>query len=334
MGSKLVLGVNDLATKYPEVAKEWHPTLNGDLTPNMVSYASYKKVWWLGSCGHFWDTEVAKRTSAVGKYGCPYCSNHRVLVGYNDMATTHPHIAKEWHPTLNGDLLPTMMTRGSQQKVWWLCPLNHAYFAFINDRTHYNSQCPYCNNKKLLSGYNDLQTRFPEIAAQWHPTLNGELTPLEVMPGSLKIVWWKCEFGHEWLSNISDRAFGGNGCLICGTVSKGEVLIRKILDKYSILNKQQKTFGTCKYKKKLPFDFYLENTNILIEFQGKQHYFEKEFFHREENSFQEQQKRDKIKADWCVANNYELFLLTYLDLNNNLVEEKLLTFLKEKKIIT
>ena len=48
---------------------------------------------------------------------CPICSGHKVLVGYNDLASLNPELAKEWHPTKNGNLKPTQVTLLSEKKV-------------------------------------------------------------------------------------------------------------------------------------------------------------------------------------------------------------------------
>ncbi|MBP5406465.1 zinc-ribbon domain-containing protein [bacterium] len=82
MGSKLIQGINDLATVNPELAKEWHPTKNGDLLPSIVAAGSGKKVWWLGKCGHEWQAVVVNRNKGIG---CPICVNQQILQGYNDL---------------------------------------------------------------------------------------------------------------------------------------------------------------------------------------------------------------------------------------------------------
>ena len=104
-GSILLVGKNDLATKYPDVAKEWHPTKNGLLKPENFYAVSEYKAWWLcPTCGHEWETTIKQRT---GKklHKCPQCSHQTVVGGKNDLATTHPHIAAEWHPIKNGDVI-------------------------------------------------------------------------------------------------------------------------------------------------------------------------------------------------------------------------------------
>ncbi|MBQ8623595.1 MAG: zinc-ribbon domain-containing protein [Oscillospiraceae bacterium] len=75
--------------------------------------------------------------------GCPYCSGKKILSGYNDLATTNPNLATEWHPDKNGVLLPTMVSPGSHKKVWWLCKKGHEWQASIENRSK-GSSCPIC----------------------------------------------------------------------------------------------------------------------------------------------------------------------------------------------
>ncbi|MBQ03731.1 hypothetical protein CL673_03350 [Candidatus Bathyarchaeota archaeon] len=66
--------VGSLADRNPELAKEWHPIKNGDLTPAQVTPGSGKKVWWRCSRGHEWEAMVKSRTRGTG---CPYCYRER-----------------------------------------------------------------------------------------------------------------------------------------------------------------------------------------------------------------------------------------------------------------
>ena len=200
---------NILSVANPELAKEWHPTLNGDLTPDMVTKGSNKKVWWKCKQGHEWQAAISSRSNGVG---CPYCSNKKVLKGYNDLETTNPELAKEWHPIKNGTLKPEMVTRGNNKKVWWLCRQGHEWQARINNRTSSNhTGCPYCAGQKVIEEFNDLVTTNPLLVLEWHPTLNGNLKLNQFTAGSNKKVWWMCKQGHEWLAAISKRS-AGRGC--------------------------------------------------------------------------------------------------------------------------
>lgn len=132
---------------------------------------------------------------ALKKCGCPFCSGKKVLHGFNDSLTVCPDIAAEWHPSLNGDLEPSDFTRGSKTDAWWQCPNGHDYPAKINNRVN-GAGCPYCAGKKVLSGFNDLSTVNPKIAAEWDVSKNGSLLPSMVTNSCAKNVYWRCPNGH------------------------------------------------------------------------------------------------------------------------------------------
>jgi len=209
-GRKVLAGYNDLGSRFPDVAKQWHPMKNGDLTPDQVLAGSHKKVWWRCERGHEWQATVGRRTSEG--HGCPVHAGRKVLAGYNGLATMFPAVAAQWHPTRNGDLTPDQVSAGSGKRVWWRCALGHEWKATVNDRTTAGNGCPVHSGRKVLAGYNDLATMFPAVAAQWHPTRNGDLTPDQVSADSGKRVWWRCDLGHGWQATVNDQVSGGNGC--------------------------------------------------------------------------------------------------------------------------
>ena len=136
------------------------------------------------------------------------------------MPITDPLLLRQWHALRNGDLSPRQVSPGSHRKVWWRCERGHDYLAWIAGRTRQGSGCPYCAGTKVLPGFNDLATRVPQIAAQWHPTFNGALTPSMVTPGSHRKVWWQCSEGHVWKAVVHSRAGPQKcGCPVCAGVS-------------------------------------------------------------------------------------------------------------------
>ena len=142
---------NSLTVKYPELAAEWHPTKNGNLTPDKITSGSDNKVWWQCSKNpkHEWQTRVIER---VNGNNCPYCSNKKILIGENDLVTTHPHLVKEWDYKSNYPLLPTQVVSGSNKSVYWICPTcNHKYSATIRNRSFQNLGCPSCNGRLAWS---------------------------------------------------------------------------------------------------------------------------------------------------------------------------------------
>ena len=211
-GRNVSIGFNDLATCYPDLAAEWHPDKNGELHPSNVSSGSSKKVWWKCSNGHEWIASIKSRTRGNG---CPICSGRKTISGENDLVTRFPEIAKEWHPTKNGSTTPDQTSAGSHAKVWWICSSGHEWQASPNHRTSKIRNCPYCcANPKVLPGVNDLSSENPELAIEWHPTKNGNLTPCDVTAHSGRRVWWRCSKGHEWQTTVNHRA-NGSQCPIC-----------------------------------------------------------------------------------------------------------------------
>lgn len=211
-GKKVLPGFNDLRTRNPSLAAQWHPTKNGDLSPEIVNPGSGQKAWWQCGRGHEWQAVVKSRAEGAG---CPVCSNQVVLLGENDLASTRPELAAEWHPTKNKALTPENVTAGSAKKVWWQCPDGHEWRAMISARSGKNSGCPVCAGKKIIPGVNDLATHFPEVSAQWHSEKNGALRPDQVSPNSNRYAWWRCDKGHEWRALIFSRTKQGTQCPYC-----------------------------------------------------------------------------------------------------------------------
>ncbi len=233
-GRRVLPGFNDLETKNPKLAAEWHPTKNGELSPRMVTVSQNKKVWWLlpyddPETGKHYDFEWQATINSRNKgNGCPFIAGKALYSGYNDLATKCPHLVKEWHPAKNETLIPNMIVATSKKKVWWLLhyddPITGNHFDFewqarVCDRAK-GDGCPFLSHHRAWPGYNDLQTIDPDLAEQWHPNKNGVLTPQLVTPSSNKIVWWLLpyddpitgkHFDFEWRARINSRR-AGCGC--------------------------------------------------------------------------------------------------------------------------
>lgn len=195
--------------------KEWDYEKNGDLKLDQVSFSSNKRVWWKCKRGHEWDAQISNRTRTNGT-NCPICNKKQILKGYNDLETLCPEMAKEWHPTLNGDLKPSQVSCGSNKKVWWQCSKGHEWETSIMNRTNKKSNCPCCSGRNAIEGINDLETKFPNIAKEWHSTKNGGLKPSQVLYGSAKKVWWKCSCcGYEYERQILSQIKVKIKCTYC-----------------------------------------------------------------------------------------------------------------------
>jgi len=261
---------NSLATLLPEVAAEWHPTKNGDLTPVDVVAGSGKKVWWKcpAADDHEWPAILVSRTREG--HGCPCCAGQKVSVT-NSLATLFPEVAAGWHPTKNGDLTPADVVAGSNRKFWWKCPVadDHEWPATGANRTRLGHGCPCCAGKRL-SVTNRLDTQFPELAAEWHPTKNGDLTPADVVAGSGKKVWWKCPVAddHEWPATLKDRAGGGDGCPSCTLSPRSAQEMRLAHELSALINFDSETHKARFAGRLRDVDILLEGLGVIIEFDG------------------------------------------------------------------
>ena len=86
----------------------------------------------------------------------------------------------------------------------------------ISYRSMNGADCPYCAGRSVMPGFNDLATIEPEVAKEWHPTMNAVLTPEQVTAGSSKQVWWQCSDGHAWKARVSSRTSRKRpGCPVC-----------------------------------------------------------------------------------------------------------------------
>ena len=133
-----------------------------------------------------------------------YCVEHR-----------RESLLQQWDLEKNGRLTPTGLSYGSKQTVWWTCDKGHHWAAAVYVRTS-GSGCPYCAGKRAWPGENDLASQYPALAAQWHPSLNGTLTPKDVTTGSRRKVWWVCPEGHVWKAVVYSRARKQKtGCPVC-----------------------------------------------------------------------------------------------------------------------
>ena len=192
-------GVDDLRTKFPELALEAY-----GWDPSTILPGSNEKRDWKCNQGHIYSAMVVRRSMGTG---CPVCAGRQVLAGFNDLQTRYPEIAAEaygWDPT-------TVMP-GSSQKRDWKCTEGHIFSASANNRTNKNNKCgcPVCAGQQVLTGFNDLKTRFPDIAAEaygWDPS--------QVMPGTAKKRNWKCNMGHIYETSSATRTVKGSGCPIC-----------------------------------------------------------------------------------------------------------------------
>lgn len=234
-----------------------------------MTHGSHKKAWWKCEKGHSWEAIISNRTRL--KRSCPYCAGQRPIIGVNDLRTTCPELVKEWNYSKNKEDIPEQHMMGSHKKVWWVCSEGHEWEAQINSRSR-GVGCPYCSNKKVLKGYNDLATMFPSIAAEWNYDKNDKLKPTDVTYGSGKNAWWICKNGHEWKSTVDNRT-RGKGCPICNNqrrTSFPEQAIYYYVKKAfpDALNSYKDIFKNSS----MELDVFIPSISVGIEYDGKRYH--------------------------------------------------------------
>lgn len=213
---------NSLKNMFPNLVNEWSAK-NLKLLPENVTPNSNKIVWWEGKCGHSFQSRIADRTKGNK---CPYCAGKQVLIGFNDLKTIYPELAKEFS-NKNKNTVDNY-TKKSGKKVWWKCPKGHEYEEIISNRVK-GSNCPYCSNHKVMTGYNDLATTHPQLLEEWNYEKNANLKPTNIVAGTSKKLWWKCKkCGNEWQATGNKR-INGRGCPKCRYVTVSE----KAKERYS-----------------------------------------------------------------------------------------------------
>lgn len=247
--------------------------------------------------------------------GCPKCSKNKKYT-LDEFINT----AKAIHGT---EYKYLTLLKDTKHKLYVKILCKKCKNVFIQRTSHHlnGAGCPYCAKKAST-----LET-FIKKAKQIHGNLyNYAEVQYKGVYNKIKIKCNKCK--HSFLQTPANHT-QGKGCPYCKQ-SKGELQIEKILVEANIEFKIQHRFEKCKDQKTLPFDFYLPNHNICIEYQGEQHYNYKLFLglykdkKRAHEAFKLQQKHDKIKRNFCKNNQIYLLEIKY----NEKLETKLKKFLK------
>ena len=243
-----------------------------------------------GECSHVAD--ITPNNYKHGK-GCGICNGKQVQRGVNDLATIHPRLVKEWHPVKNGKLTPHDVTQGSHKKVWWKCEKGHEWESVINNRAKGNN-CPYCSNKKVLKGYNDLATSHPHYVKYF---ANVKDAYTYTYRSNRKVKMKCCDCGHVKHMSVSNLTRYGFSCDICSDgVSYPEKLLASVLSRLNVEFIKQISYDNGFHM----YDFYLLKHNTILETHGLQHY--EHGFKRFGKTLKEEQENDRVKRELAISN--------------------------------
>lgn len=216
-------------------------------------------------------------------------------------------------------------------------------------RSCWRCKCTNCNTERTVRG-NDLkngkstncgcrkrQNIYNKIKL-YPGEKYGKLTVIEEdfekeQTSVLQKSYWKCQCECGSYTTVIGSDLKNGHTLSCGCIkSKGEELIAKSLTNLQILFEREKTFTSCSSSyNNTPyrFDFYLPDYNILIEYDGKQHFSSKNCGWGE--GLKEIQNRDSFKTNWCINNNIPLIRIPYTEFDK-INDKYVLNKIKEVQI--
>ena len=225
-GTKVLPGFNDLASRYPDLAAQWHSEKNAELKPSDVNCGSPQKVWWIcPECGYEWPASVNSRVKGAG---CKRCAGQVVLPGETDLVALYPLLSRYWDMDRNEGRTPRDVMPHSNKRVWWRHQMPdgtwHEWQAKVSSvvgrwkEDDPNSiSCSVCAGRTVQQGVNDLESQYPGIAAEWDYGQNAPSTPQSVFCRTTKKYGWICKTcGHKWNAAVRSRV-KGHGCPKCGT---------------------------------------------------------------------------------------------------------------------
>lgn len=230
-GEETLVGFNDLFTMIPEFKGIWDYE-NNAIDPSTIRVQTRGTgAWcnnddvlsWRCSKGHHWKCKISDLRRGNHKH-CPYCLGKIMLPDHsNSIASDYPIVLKEWFSDKNGD--PNNITTGSsiRSKIYWKCSncggiwKTRPFYYINNVSFKHDNNCPYCHDRELLTGLNDLATRRPDLIPMWSE--KNDKGPGEYIFNSHEEVIWKCPAGHhrEWRDSIRNEVNGGYtaGCYVC-----------------------------------------------------------------------------------------------------------------------
>lgn len=237
--------------------------------------------------------------------GCPVCG---IISQQQKRRKPHEEYVREVNG-INPDVEVIGQYVNNFTKILHRCKIDGYEWITTPHSILSGNRCPRCINKERYT-----QEEYSEKVKELHRNIE----VVERYVNSHTKILHRCKIdGCEWHAS-PNNILNGTGCPLCNS-SKGEKLVANWLEDKNIVYIPQMVFEDCKNINQLPFDFYLPDCNIAIEYQGKQHYEPIEYFGGQK-TFENQTLRDNIKREYCKKNNIYLFEIPYYsNLDNELI---------------
>lgn len=326
---------NCLFTTHPFTKEAWSD--KNTLNPYETKFTKKAKAWWkCRDCNEEFKSDIYNTVTTMlkGNTGCPYCQGFKTN-SKNSVATLFPELLKEWHPTKNKYKL-SEVTQASDKRIHWICEKGHEWDTAVKDRARgrvskngkvRRAGCPYCANYKVLKGYNDLGTLYPELV----PNIVHEEDIYKWSAGSGNKIEWKCtncdtNLGLKSVKNVI--AFGLH-CAICSESSpRPERFMASLLKTLDIPFDHNQGF---EWSDNRFYDFYLKEQNLIIELHGEQHYKRSvSTVFNETRSLKEEQENDAYKRKLALSNGIKYYTeipcvkTSFIELKESIINDSVL----------
>ena len=271
--------------------------VNPDITVVGTYINAYTKIEFRCKEGHEW---VTTPSSVLAGKTCLTCVNIQSGLRQRKSQEQFVEEVRNLHPdiTVVGEYV------NSKTKIEFMCSKGHVWKTAPHNILD-GCSCPTCKGEKISVQKTKSHEQFANELLQ----VSSNITVLGEYKGTFTKIKTKCnKCGHEWES-MPCNLLAGCGCPKCAT-SKGEKMVEEYLERHHVVFETQKRFTDCVDKKPLPFDFYLPEYNMLIEYQGAQHYIATRRMGDEEGLIY-RQKHDCIKREYCKTKKINLLEIPY-----------------------
>lgn len=272
-GTKLMSGVNDIETVYPEVAKLFDNDKNNVKACDISFKESSLDLWFRCKEGHSFrkNLKVVKDGVLNGSEVCPYCNGKELLSGFNDLETVMPNVAKFFDIEKNG-VEPKNVRASDSSDMWFLCKEGHSFVSksrlvriALDNSKGRSVGCPICKGYVVLPGYNDFESKHSDLLYLWDYDKNSILPSEITEKNNTTPVWLKCSNGHSYLTYINSLLRSKYECCpYCShLISTGSEEVYNFLLDFGIYVQKERVLPSNKR-----VDLFIPSKNIAIEYNG------------------------------------------------------------------
>jgi len=266
-------------------------------------------------CGYFWRPNISDHI--YGKHGCPDCAGN---VPYT--LERFINKAKKIHGELfDYSLITEKDIQGKDSNVPIICKkCNVIWKPIIHVHIQNESGCSNCYGNLKLTLEKVLEKSKLKHGDLYDYSLVKE-EHIQNNRSKMPVFCKKCN--QVWWPRISNHINEGNGCSTCKQ-SKGEILCADILKQLGLIYQCQLRIPLLP-SRRFDFFFIFQDKKYLLEFDGQQHFHYIDFFHRDEENFEENREVDILKTNIALQSGYRVIRIDYTQIDN--IESLIKSFL-------